>query len=170
MTDRRTTDKHTKSPLDVAADLLVFAPVGVALEVGKHLPQLAKQGRDLLEGPIGAAKVFGKLAVDQGRKDLGERLKNVTEPYFGTGTAGPTASRPNATTAEQSSGTAKYEGPSSTDLPIEGYVSLPVVEIVEHLGRLSLTEIESVRSYESAHQNRPAVVDRCDELLHNAGS
>ena len=57
-----------RSALDNALDLLVFAPVGLALTAAEEIPKLAAKGRAQVEGQMTMAKMVGQFAVAQGRK------------------------------------------------------------------------------------------------------
>jgi len=56
------------SPIGTALDLLLYAPVGLALTVGEEVPKLAEKGRKRLAGQVAVARVVGKLAVGQGQR------------------------------------------------------------------------------------------------------
>ena len=58
-----------KSPLDLATDLLVYAPVGLALAAGELLPELIDRGRAYLGGQVPMARVVGQMAVRQGQTE-----------------------------------------------------------------------------------------------------
>jgi hypothetical protein len=57
-------DRH---PLDRSLDLLVFAPVGLAVSARELVPQLAEKGRARVLGPLANARALGELVVQQGR-------------------------------------------------------------------------------------------------------
>lgn len=67
MTDQR-------SPFDNALDLLVYAPVGLALTAAEELPKLAAKGRAQVQGQVAIARMVGQFAVAQGRKEIEKRL------------------------------------------------------------------------------------------------
>lgn len=140
-----------KTPLDVAADIFVFAPVGLALELGKHLPEYASKGREQLHGPIQAAKFVGTMAAMQGRQQFGDKFRKATEPFFG---AEATTPAPTATTAREKS-----------DLPIANYETLSASQIGAHLAALSPEELRRVRAFESANRARKTILARIDQLL-----
>ena len=62
------------SPFDVAMDLLVFAPLGIAITAAEELPRLAAKGRAQVSGQINTAKVVGQFAMAQGRKRMEQRF------------------------------------------------------------------------------------------------
>lgn len=138
--------KREKSPLDLAADVFVYAPVGVALEIAKHLPSLASEGRKVLEGPLTAAVGFGKLAAEQGRRQFDSQ-------FGGANPADETAARP------------ATQGPAASELGIDSYDTMPVADVLAHLDSLGLEEVGKIRAYEAANRGRTVILDRCDELI-----
>jgi hypothetical protein len=70
--DRQVTESN--SPLENALDLVLYAPVGLALTAAEEIPKLAAKGRAQLEGQLTMARVVGQFAVAQGRKELKKRL------------------------------------------------------------------------------------------------
>lgn len=66
------TDK--KTPVDLAVDLLVYAPLGLALEARNLLPRLVERGRQQVTGQVGMARVVGQFAVQQGQQEASKRL------------------------------------------------------------------------------------------------
>lgn len=154
-------ERHQKSPLDVAADVLVFAPVGLAIELGKQVPELARQGREHLNGPIRAARFMGNVAAMQGRREFGEKLRKATEPFFAkTATGAPSpAAAPRPAPPSPASPTEK------SDLPIAGYETLSASQIVSHLSGLSPEDLSRVGAYEMANRSRKTILARIDHLL-----
>ncbi len=71
MTDRR-------SAIDAVLDLVLYAPVGLALVASEEIPKLAAKGRAQLGDQLSMAKVVGQFAVAQGRRQLAPR------PPFGS--------------------------------------------------------------------------------------
>jgi outer membrane biosynthesis protein TonB len=59
-----------KSPLDLATDFLVYAPVGLALAAGELLPELVDRGRAYLGGQVPMARAVGQVAVRQGQNEV----------------------------------------------------------------------------------------------------
>jgi hypothetical protein len=186
--------KHERSLLDVAADVFVYAPVGLAIQLGKELPELASSGRAKLAVPLGAARIVGKFAVAQGRKDIEDRLRRLMEqPTSSTPPAGPASDSATtmATATDQTSSTEPAErsplaGPeatppaaqnaaagavrpepqtSATDLAIPRYDTLAATQVIEHLSSLSRDELRDVAEYEAAHRNRKTVLARIAGVL-----
>jgi len=72
-----------RSALDNALDLLVYAPVGLALTAAEELPKLAAKGRTQVQGQLTMARMVGQFAVTQGRKEIEKRL-GISKPPAGT--------------------------------------------------------------------------------------
>lgn len=66
-----------KSPLDQALDLLVFAPMGLALTAKDELPQLVEKGRTRVGNQLMIAKMIGQFAVAQGQKEAGKLVEQA---------------------------------------------------------------------------------------------
>lgn len=49
------------------ADIVLFAPLGLALSLGEALPELARKGRERLGPQFRSARAVGQLAVGQAR-------------------------------------------------------------------------------------------------------
>ncbi len=62
-----------RSPLDTALDLILYAPVGLALTVGEEVPKLATKGRQRLATQWATARMVGQFAVAQGRREVQRR-------------------------------------------------------------------------------------------------
>jgi hypothetical protein len=63
-----------RSALDNALDVLVYAPVGLALTAAEEVPKLAAKGRAQVQGQITVARMVGQFAVAQGRKEIEKRF------------------------------------------------------------------------------------------------
>ena len=113
------------TPLELALDMLVYVPVGLAMTAAEELPKLAAKGRARVDTQIRVARVVGELAVTKGRQSLEGRLPPMTwvrVPGTGSGPAtapardgGPTAAgadtptRP-ATAASETDGASSQDG------------------------------------------------------------
>jgi hypothetical protein len=62
-----------RSPLDSALDLVLYAPIGLALTVGEEVPKLAAKGRRRLATQWATARTVGQFAVAQGRREVQKR-------------------------------------------------------------------------------------------------
>ncbi|GAC1312778.1 MAG: hypothetical protein NVSMB12_03410 [Acidimicrobiales bacterium] len=105
-------DAH-KSPLDQALDLLVFAPMGLALTAKDELPQLVEKGRTRVGNQLMLAKMIGQFAVAQGQKEAGKLVEQAGSvasrlgglpgvPGPGAHAAAPTAGATGATASAAS--------------------------------------------------------------------
>lgn len=185
-------DDH-KSPLDQALDLLVYAPMGLALTAKDELPHLVEKGRTRIGNQLMLAKMIGQFAVAQGQKEAGklvEQAGTVASRLGGfpgtpgpvTAAAGPTsgaagaaASAAAATPAApanvasvngtSTNGSARAQTAGGADrLAIPGYDALSASQVVQRLGGLSAAELEAVRSYEQSTRSRRTILSKVSQL------
>lgn len=69
-----TTMPEAKTPLDHAADLFFYAPVGLAVTARDLVPKLIERGRRQLDPQVGVARFVGQMAVAQGRSQAEKRI------------------------------------------------------------------------------------------------
>jgi len=69
-----------RSPIDAVLDVVLYAPVGLALTVGEEVPKLAAKGRTLLSTRWTTARVVGQFAVAQGRNEVRRRTGAPSRP------------------------------------------------------------------------------------------
>src|SRR4051812_17503380 len=68
-----------KSPLEQLLDLLVYAPVGMAVTASEELPKLIEKGRTRITGQVAMARMMGQFAVTQGQQQAEKLVKDATE-------------------------------------------------------------------------------------------
>jgi len=157
--------------------------MGLALTAREELPRLVEKGRKQFSDQATTARMMGEYALQEGRRDLEERAKKVTDTLGGlTGTrrppsrpapaqAPPAPSAPAAPTpapapAPVSSAPAAPAAPRPSDdgLAIPGYDALSASQVVQRLAGLSTEELEAVRAYESSTRGRKTILHRVDQL------
>jgi hypothetical protein len=176
-----------KTPLDnlvdQAADLFLFAPIGLFFEGPSLLPKLAEQGRVHARN----ARLFGQFAVRHGEAELRRRVGDIEqqaegvlrmfgvlpedEPPAPGGPGAPDGARP-VTVDEPLSGNghgrpatvAVPTGPDVDELAIPDYDSLSASQVVTRLEGLTPGELEAVRSYESANRGRKTILNKVAQL------
>lgn len=181
-----------RSPLDAALDLVVYAPLGLALTIGEELPRLAAKGRSTVSGRVQVARVVGQFAVAQGRTQVERRLRpeppaapqppaaprpaSPTAATAATAPAGGAASRPAPTSAAPAApaapAAAAHDGAAAADgaapdvdaLAIPGYDSLSASQVVQRLAGLAPAELDAVRRYEAARRGRRTILARISQL------
>jgi hypothetical protein len=179
--------EEAPKPLDVALDVLVYAPVGLALTAAEELPKLADKGRARVNAQINMARVVGRFAVTQGRQSLERRLAGTL----------PSSDRPAAVVDPEPAGSAGADdvvangsssgpgsvggpapewgaptgaavtarpSPSPGRLAIPGYDSLSAPQVVQRLAGLNREELDAVRAYEDAQRGRRTILNRIDQL------
>lgn len=159
-----------KKPLEHAMDLMVFAPLGFALEARRLMPSFVERGRQ----QVNMAKVVGQFAVQHGQNEGKRRLAKVqeqaeailaefgiagtpemsTEPGSAPATAAPAAKAPvvRATAAE------------AATLPIADYDSLAASQVIPRLEGLEAADLAAVRAYEVAHRGRKTILGKIAQL------
>lgn len=183
-----------KTPLDQALELLVFAPIGLALTARDELPKLIERGRQQVTGQMAMAKMIGQFAVAQGQREAEKVVKQAGERLGDLGlggrpapsgapatTSAPTAATPpsagngsSATSAPAApvAGTAATRtsaaSPSDDHLAIPGYDALSASQVVQRLAGLSSAELEAVRAYEAGNRGRKTVLHRISQLQASA--
>ncbi|MHB8465824.1 MAG: hypothetical protein ACYDH6_17880 [Acidimicrobiales bacterium] len=151
-----------KSPLDQALDLLVFAPLGLALTVGEELPKLVEKGRQRTTTQVTMARMIGQFVVAQGQKELKERLDGLTGNRPAPPPSTPPAAPVETESANGRNGTPTVRPPSPPveSLAIHGYDSLSAPQVVQRLGGLSPAELAAVSSYEEATRGRRTILSK----------
>lgn len=66
-----------RNPLELALDLLVFAPVGVIVAVTEELPALVEKGRARVQSQLGTARAVGQLAAPHLQGEAEKAVKGL---------------------------------------------------------------------------------------------
>lgn len=158
-----------KRPLDVALDLLVYAPVGFAVSVGGVLGALAERGRAQFGGQVATARVVGQVAVQQGQVQAAQAFRRAREEARDridelAGKAAPEPAPVRARPAVTDARCPTTSSPAADDLAIPGYDSLSASQVLPRLDGLAPAELEAVRDYEAGHRGRKTILGRIDQL------
>ncbi len=181
------------TPLQRALDLLVFAPVGIALTVAEDLPGLIGKGHRRFETDVQNARIVGRIVVAQGQRHLVERVGKLLHLTSSDGTddaSDPTApTAPTAPTDGRSAeGAPKAQGAGATavvaarptpspkpeadpadELIVEGalagYDTLSASQVVRRLESLGPADLEALKRYEASHRNRHTILNRAHQIL-----
>lgn len=161
-----------KSPVDQAVDLVVFAPLGFALEARKLLPSFVERGRQQVQ----MARMIGKFAVAQGQQEAKGRLGKVQEqadavlselglrPSGTSGTPSASAAAPTGAIPAAPASAAPRSSAASGTLAIADYDSLAASQVIPRLAGLEPAELEAVRAYEAAHRGRKTILGKVAQL------
>jgi hypothetical protein len=161
-----------RSPVDQLLDLVVYAPLGLLMNLDELLPQLVEKGHQQVD----MARMFGKFAVRAGSKEARKRIGDLA----GSRPGGPTAPAPTAAPAASPPGPAGAEPgpapepavapgpdgsvPASADLGISDYDALSASQVVPRLNGLGPDELEAVRRYEAGHRGRKTILAKIAQL------
>ncbi len=171
-----------KTPLDQlvdqAADLFLFAPIGLFFEAHNLVPKLAEQGRVHARN----ARLFGQFAVRHGEAEVRRRVGGLEEQASGLlrlfglvpddADAEPEPHAPSPVrevtpldTARAPSGNGQDPpSPAADDLAITDYDSLSASQVVTRLEGLTVDELEAVRTYEAAHRGRKTILNKVAQI------
>jgi hypothetical protein len=180
----------SRSPLEVALDYCVYAPLGFSLEARSLVPRFVDRGRS----QILLARVIGKYALRKGAAVAEGALGPVGAPAVGllrvAGLVPPTPSAPSSPVADSpdvaeparppgGSGNGQGNGrsprpaspPERVDPPfhpdtlaIPDYDSLSASQVVPRLEGLEADELEAVRVYEEATRGRKTILSKIAQL------
>lgn len=149
---------------DRLLDLMVYAPIGLALEAKELVPKLADRGR----GQVALTRLAGRVAADRGTDDaralVGQLLDTVGSFLAGDGSGPRAGSEPHDRPPARAAGAAGSATVDRSDLPIDDYDELPAPDLLPHLEPLSNDELEDVLRYERAHRSRATVINRIRQL------
>jgi hypothetical protein len=173
------TSDDDKTPLDQlvdqAADLFVYAPIGLFFEGPSLLPKLAEQGRVHARN----ARLFGQFAVRHGEAELKRRVGGLEEQATGLLRLFGLVSEPESPSEPEPAGPAPTVvapsemvsgnghsplAPGVDELAITDYDSLSASQVVTRLEGLTIDELEAVRSYEAAHRGRKTILNKVAQL------
>jgi hypothetical protein len=159
-----------RSPVERTLDVLVFAPLGLALSARDVVPKLAEEGRHQMERQLRTARFVGEFAVRRLRRRADAALVELglTPAQRPKPSAPIDVSRaPSATSG--GNGRAAGDGDrrtalDATALAIPGYDSLSASQVVQRLTALSHGELEAVRAYEESGRGRKTILTRVAQL------
>lgn len=106
---------------------------------------------------IALARFLGKLAVDQGVRELRSRLDDLATAAAPATEATPVESVPEPTTAQS-------DRPGVDTLALADYDHLPASDIVAKLEGLEPDERDAIERYELAGRCRRTVLGKLDQL------
>jgi len=159
---------------DPAADLerLVTAAVETPIALGTKLVGAIPGTVSRVQQEVALARFIGKIAVDQGRREIKRRLDG-DPPVDRRRPGGPAEQAPAETSApDDRPAVAEPETdpveappvPNMHDLALADYDQLPASQIVAMLGDLTPAERSAIGDYETAHRNRRTVLGRLAQL------
>lgn len=160
-----------RPPIEQILDLLVYAPVGLAVALRDELPRLIERGRQHADGQVSLARMLGQMAAGKGQQEIGKALNELWARL--SGAADTNEKRPSPPAEEKPAAKARPSrsaaapasaGPSAEDLAIPGYDSLSAPQVVQRLSGLSPEELEAVGAYEKATRHRQTILGRIAQL------
>lgn len=162
-----------RPPIEQVLDVVLYAPIGVALEVQRRIPEFVRDGRRQAEQRVVLARFIGKMAVHVGRQELNKRIAAMRQPPPAPSTVVDTTATDESTPAPEpaldavatpEATAAQASLVSVDDLPIAGYDSLSASQVVGRLAALTSDELDAVESYETAHRSRRTILAKVAQL------
>ncbi len=156
------------TPLEKAVDLLVYAPIGLAMFAKDTVPTFLKmfvargqtevsQRRKTAESQASQYKTIGQMAVKYGgpevKRQAGAAAETVRKRAEETLTAVAAATTPPAAAT-----------PTLGELPIPGYDLLSASQVIDRLAGLTRPDLVAVKSYEAAHRARTTILGKIAQL------
>lgn len=157
--------ERDRSTAERVIEAAVFAPIGLGAQLVDDVPAAVGKVRQ----QIVLARFIGKMAVDQGLRELEARWSSPTPNE-------PTSGRAEATVTEtsfgQSSDATRLQPPADDSLPaptsdqlaLPDYDQLPASHIVGKLDGLSEEELAAIEAYEQAHRHRRTILGQIARL------
>jgi len=146
-------------PRVVAA--IITAPLAVSVRVVENGPEIVGRVRQELT----LARFIGKMAVDQGRRELKRRLdgeRPAHPPAVVAREALPEVGDPGEPSPV--SETSDVDVVDAADLALDDYDQLPAAQIVAKLAGLTASERAQIGRYEAAHRHRRTVLGKLEQL------
>ena len=180
-----------RSLSDLLWDYGVYAPIGLAVSIAEEIPRLTDKGRGRASGQISVARVIGRMAVEQGKREI-EKLVNSTSrrdgvvrhPNEGPSQAAggaehvdgarkelprddpqvPASNRAVTGSRLRPSGAQGSPAGKVASLAIPRYDTLAASQVVQRLSSLRPEELEDVRLYELSTRGRRTILHRIAQL------
>jgi hypothetical protein len=156
-----------KRPIDQFLDLVLYAPLGLVMNLEEILPQLVEKGHQ----QVSMARMFGKFAVDAGGKEARKRLDLVSDQVSdlvrpAAPERGPSpAATPNTPAARRTTTASDpVAARDASTLGITDYDALSASQVVPRLAGLGPVELEAVRAYETANRGRKTILAKIAQL------
>jgi len=159
---------NSRRATDTVLDLMVHAPLGIALAVRELFPELVARGRTEVRNQSQTANAVGRLATREARRELERMLRPWLPSGFGSmwSPAASPAAAPASPPPRTEPSPARVP-PLPTDeaeLAIPGYDTLSASQVVARLEGLTAEELEAIRVHEAAGRARRTVLTRIAQL------
>lgn len=164
-----------------AADVFLFAPLGLAIRAGQLLPGALQSGRAEYAKRAATAQMLGKFIVAQQRRNRSNTSNTAIAAFAtaaarsgkhsgeATGDAAPQTlpgrTQPVASNrASQLATDPSLVNDARSELPIDGYDTLPARSLLALFDGLSADQLETIRCHELANRRRETVLSRLSQL------
>jgi len=149
------------SPEQQLLELLVYAPVGLALEAVDNFPKYVERGKS----QVTIGRFLARTAAKKGTstvESVAEKFVNdasqIVVDLFGIDLSVDDDDEPVVTPVDEA------EPPSDAELPIAEYDSQAAAQIIKLLGQLTSDERDQIEAYEEAGRNRVTILRKIAQL------
>lgn len=171
-TARSSPPEPSRAPLARLVELALVVPVEVSERLIDSVPVVAEKvppAAERVRREIVLARFLGKLAVDQGIREVRSRLLPASEEDEATTRSAPPTVEPGRDEQERSTADAPaVPAPEVDALALADYDHLSSAQIVSKLGGLDDDELDAVDAYERAGRHRRTVLGKIDQLRNAA--
>jgi hypothetical protein len=162
------------APLARLVELALVVPVEVGARLVEAVPIVVDKvpsAAERVRREIVLARFLGKLAVDQGVRELRQRLSTDTGGDTTSVEAEASATAPVShptvpvvDSDDDGSDTANADTPDAESLALADYDHLSSAQIVAKLDGLDPTELGAIERYERAGRHRRTILGKLDQL------
>lgn len=171
-TARSSPPEPGRAPLARLVELALVVPVEVSERLIDAVPVVAEKvppAAERVRREIVLARFLGKLAVDQGIREVRSRLSPASEEDEATTQSAPPTVEPGRDEQERSTADGPdAPAPEVDALALADYDHLSSAQIVSKLGGLDDDELDAVGAYERAGRHRRTVLGKIDQLRNAA--
>jgi hypothetical protein len=154
------------APLARLVELALVVPVEVSGRLIESVPVVADKvppAAERVRREIVLARFLGKLAVDQGIRELRSRLSSHEDDATSQ-SAAPTVEPPGDDQDHEAADATDAEVPDTDSLALADYDHLSSAQIVSKLAGLDDDELDAVEVYERAGRHRRTILGKIEQL------
>ncbi len=170
------------TPLEKAVELLVYAPIGLAMFAKDTVPTFLKmfvargqtevtQRRRTAGNQASQYKTIGQMAVKYGGPEVkrqagtaAETIRKRAEETLTAVAAATAAPSPPTRPAGNPTAASGPAAPTLGELPIPGYDLLSASQVIDRLTGLTRPDLVAVKTYEAAHRARTTILGKIAQL------
>jgi hypothetical protein len=168
-TVRSSRPEPAPQPLARLVELALVVPVEVSGRLLEAVPQMVDKvpsAANRVRREVVLARFLGKLAVDQGLRELRSRMSPDDPSPTDAGEAAPSIEDEAAPSGSlrNSDEVAPAMAPDADSLALADYDHLSSAQVISKLAGLDSAELDAIESYELASRHRRTILGKIDQL------